>query len=372
VSPEDHEKLLDTIYDAALDPGLWPTAMAHIARVTNSAGGILIGQRMDLRQVMFSHNGGLDPDCNAAFQDRHLDNVWSKAMVHKHAGQLVVSDEIIALQDLQRTLFFADVLHPQNVANNVMAPVAVRRGFLVAFNICRTARQGPPSGIDHAQLRLLLPHVVRSLSLGHRFDAYGHLQRAEHDALDRLAMGVVLLDDASNVLFCNRSASALIGEAGPLRLVGGRLISSHPALTRRLEALVGDIHGGVPMASIALPVQDESQTVLVVASSIRARDKSRLYGIGRRPPAVLLFLIDTPADIEAEPIALREVFGLTPAEVRVTLAVVRETGLATAAGSLGMSTNTVKTHLARVFAKVGVRRQADLAQLVSALAAVRT
>ncbi len=372
MSPEDHEKLLDTIYDAALDPGLWPTAMAHIARVTNSAGGILIGQRMDLRQVLFSHNGGLDPDCNAAFQDRHIDNVWSKTMVRKPAGQLVVSDEIIRLQELQRTSFFADVLRPQNVAHNVMAPVAVRRGFLVAFNICRTARQGPPSGIDHARLRLLLPHVVRSLALGHRFDAYGYIQRAEHDALDRLAMGVVLLDETSTVVFCNRSAGALIGEAGPLRLVGGRLVTNHPALMRRFEGLVGDVLGGVPMAAIALPVQDESRTIQVVASSIRGRDRSRFYGIGRRPPAVLLFLIDTVADLDAEPIALREVFGLTPAEVRVALAVVREPGLAAAASSLGMSTNTVKTHLSRVFAKVGVRRQADLAQLVSALASVRT
>jgi DNA-binding CsgD family transcriptional regulator len=372
VSPEDYEKLLDTIYDAALDPDLWPTAMAHIARVSNGTGGILIGQRVDLRQVLFSHNGGLDPECNAAFQDRHVDNVWSRTMVRKPAGQLVVSDEIIRLHDLQRTSFFADVLHPQNVAHNVMAPVAVRRGFLVAFNICRTARQGPPSGTDYARLRLLLRHVERSLALGHRFDAYGHLQRAEHDALDRLAMGVVLLDDTSTIVFCNRAAGALIGQAGPLRLVAGRLVSSHPNLTRRLDALVGDIQGGVPMAAMALPVHDESRTVLVVASSIRGRDRSRFYGIGHRPPAVLLFLIDTAADLDAEPIALREVFGLTPAEVRVALAVVREPGLAAAASALGMSTNTVKTHLARVFAKVGVRRQADLAQLVSALAAVRT
>lgn len=372
MSPEDQEKLLDTIYDAALEPGLWPTAMAHIARVSNSAGGILIGQRVDLRQVLFSHNGGLDPECNAAFQDRHVDNVWSKAMIRKPAGQLVVSDEIIHLQDLQHTSFFADVLRPQNVAHNVMAPVAVRRGFLVAFNICRTARQGPPNGTDYARLRLILPHVVRSLALGHRFDAYGHLQRAEHDALDRLAMGVLLLDDTSTVVFCNRAAGAMIGEAGPLRLVGGRLVANHPNLTRRLEVLVGDVHGGVPMATMALPAHDESCTVFVVASSIRGQDRARFYGIGRRPPAVLLFLIDTAADLRAEPTALREVFGLTPAEVRVALAVVREPGLSSAANSLGMSTNTVKTHLARVFAKTGVRRQADLAQLVTALAAVRT
>lgn len=372
MSPEDQEKLLDTIYDAALDPGLWQTAMARIARATNGVGGILIGQRVDLRQVIFSHNGGLDPECTTTYHDRHVDNVWSKAMVRKPAGRLVVSDEIIRLQDLQRTSFFADVLHPQNVAHNVMAPLAVSRGFLVAFNICRTARQGTPSSADYAKLRLVLPHVARSLALGHRFDAYAHLQRGQHDALDHLATGVVLLDETGKVVFCNSAAGALIGRQGPIRLLGGRLASYHSHLTRRLEALVCDVLAGVPMAAMALPMRDDSRTIVVVASSIRGRDKLRFDDIGHQKSAVMLFLIDPAAGVQAEHVALREVFGLTPAEARVAVAVVRQPGLAFAGRSLGMSTNTTKTHLARVFAKVGVSRQAELAQLLSALAAVRT
>jgi DNA-binding CsgD family transcriptional regulator len=61
-------------------------------------------------------------------------------------------------------------------------------------------------------------------------------------------------------------------------------------------------------------------------------------------------------------------YTLTPAELRVLLAIVDVGGVPEAATALGMAETTVKTHLYRLFDKAGVNRQADLVKLVAGFA----
>jgi DNA-binding CsgD family transcriptional regulator len=58
-------------------------------------------------------------------------------------------------------------------------------------------------------------------------------------------------------------------------------------------------------------------------------------------------------------------FELTPAELRVLLAIVEVGGVPETSAALGVAETTVKTHLHRVFAKTGTRRQADLVKLAA-------
>src|SRR5215471_12031909 len=59
-----------------------------------------------------------------------------------------------------------------------------------------------------------------------------------------------------------------------------------------------------------------------------------------------------------------EDFGLTPAEAAVAVEVLGADGLQAAAGRLGISLATARTHLAHVFDKTGTRRQAELVRVL--------
>jgi DNA-binding CsgD family transcriptional regulator len=58
-------------------------------------------------------------------------------------------------------------------------------------------------------------------------------------------------------------------------------------------------------------------------------------------------------------------------ELRVLTAIVDIRGVANVADALGISSETVKTHLAHVYEKTGVNRQADLVKLVLRLSIPR-
>lgn len=62
-------------------------------------------------------------------------------------------------------------------------------------------------------------------------------------------------------------------------------------------------------------------------------------------------------------------FDLTPAETRVYTAIADGRTLGETAKKLGISLATAKTHLLRLFAKTGTRRQAELVRLAGSFAA---
>jgi DNA-binding CsgD family transcriptional regulator len=64
--------------------------------------------------------------------------------------------------------------------------------------------------------------------------------------------------------------------------------------------------------------------------------------------------------------ALAGTYQLTPAELRVVMAIVNLGGVPEIAPVLGMSEPTVRTHLRHIFQKTGTNRPADLVKLVAA------
>jgi hypothetical protein len=136
------DRILDLIYDAAGDHGLWPAALTAIADLTRSEGGILFGQSLAAQQVYFDFNGRLNPDCNRVYQERHMQNPWLLAMEGEPVGRVVLSDEVVVLNDLTKTGFYDEVLRPQAIGHNAMIALAARDDFRVAFNICRGDSRG--------------------------------------------------------------------------------------------------------------------------------------------------------------------------------------------------------------------------------------
>lgn len=81
-----------------------------------------------------------------------------------------------------------------------------------------------------------------------------------------------------------------------------------------------------------------------------------------------LFVHKAALDTPSPPEAIAKAYKLTPTELRVLLAIVEVGGVPEVAEALGVSPETVKTHLGRLYEKSGVRRQADLVKLVAGFA----
>ena len=85
-----------------------------------------------------------------------------------------------------------------------------------------------------------------------------------------------------------------------------------------------------------------------------------------------LVLVVDPADRpRVDPDLVAAVLGLTPTESRVAVAVATGQTVAGTADALGCAESTVKTHLKRVYRKLGIHKQTELVRMVLSLEALR-
>jgi DNA-binding CsgD family transcriptional regulator len=265
--------------------------------------------------------------------------------------------------------FYDEVLRPQEIGHNGMMALAARQDFRAAFNMCRSARRGPFDPDEQRLLEWLSPHLCRSVTLGFRIDGYLAMHQAAFNVLDRLADGVIVLDRKAHVLFANATARRMT-EEGALRLQ--QSIGTYaPAYTQRLNELIRTALLGGAGGTMSLPHNLDGRLLTILVSSIRGKDLARLSDAGVKDAAVLLFAID-PANRRSIPLGqIMDAYGLTHAEARVALAASSGNTILETAQSLGLSPNTIKTHLRRVFAKTATGRQAELAGLITAVGSVR-
>ena len=78
-----------------------------------------------------------------------------------------------------------------------------------------------------------------------------------------------------------------------------------------------------------------------------------------------LFVQKATLETRSAPEIIARTFNLTPAELRVLLAIVETGGVPETAEALGLGQATVKTHLHRLFAKTDTGRQTELVKLVA-------
>ena len=116
---------------------------------------------------------------------------------------------------------------------------------------------------------------------------------------------------------------------------------------------------------IGIPIRQSTGDPAVI-HVLPLRHGTLRAGLDQRAVAAL-FVIPTTKQSQMPRDALVLLYDLTPAEVRVCEMITRGEPPREIAIMLGVSVNTVRSHLARVFDKTGTKRQVDLVSLVSSL-----
>jgi DNA-binding CsgD family transcriptional regulator len=168
-------------------------------------------------------------------------------------------------------------------------------------------------------------------------------------------------------VYANAVARALDSDEGPLHLRGATVTARAPSHSQRLGELIRMAPRGAPAGSMSVPRPGDGQLLTILVSSVRGRDVSRFADLSMPDAAVLLFIVDPANRVGIPLVWIMDAYGLTPAEARVALAASSGLTIPETAHRLGLSPNTIKTHLRKVFAKTGTNRQTELARLMTSI-----
>jgi DNA-binding CsgD family transcriptional regulator len=203
---------------------------------------------------------------------------------------------------------------------------------------------------------------------------------AAQAALDLWAHAAIVLDALGRVVLMNRTAEILLQRTDGLRLgPGGQLRAVDETRTRLLDTAIRQC-AAMAFASdrnaragridgLALPRPTGPAPLRAMLSPLPFPPDAAKSDLGRG--TVLLLIIDS-GDWPRTPVTwLARQFGLTPAEERLTEAIVNGATLAEAAERMGIRLSTARSRLKLIQAKTSCRRQVDLVRLALSLPQVR-
>jgi len=372
---EQLSQVIGDIYDASLDPALWPNAIESICGYIGAASASLHSQDSISRAtdaLFWWGDASSAPHYFKIYLEQYGKiNPIFPGVIFFDVEQPVTVPDVISCEEFVQTRFFREWLAPQSLMDGMFSNLEKGATSCALFTAMRHAAQGQVDDRMRRRFELITPHVRRSMLIGKVIDLHRVEAAALADSLDELASGMVIVDSTGRIIHANLSAHRLIAEANVLRPANGRIAAIDPQGTRSLldvfmAAQAGDM--AVGKNGIAIPLTGRTGERYVAHVLPLTSGARRKAGVSYSATAAM-FIRKATLDLPSPPEAVASQFHLTPAEVRVLFAIVVIGGVPQVAPVLGISDQTVKSHLHRIYEKTETKRQADLVKLVASYSA---
>ncbi len=197
-------------------------------------------------------------------------------------------------------------------------------------------------------------------------------RRRAEETLNLLSTGMALVDRDCRLLLANRSATRLLDAGDGLTIAHGRIGAVRRQQVEQLRDLVDRActadEPDTPEATFAgvmtIDRGDDVRPLSIMVAPVQMSTESE----GNSQVAAI-FIRDLEVRQSVPPEILAKLFGLTPAEARVVVELVKGKRPQEVADDLSVSLNTVRNQLKQIFSKTNTGRQSELISLVLSSAA---
>lgn len=359
--------LIGDIYDGALDATLWPGILGKVANFVGGQAAGLLSKDSVSKTGIATYHAGVDPHFLQLYAQVYC-KFDPMAGLHFFDVEEVVSiPELVALEEFRRGRFYLEWVKPQgwvDAANTVLDKSVTSYAYL---SIIRDETAGMVDDEMRRRMRLVVPHVRRALLVGRSIDLKTAEAASLAEALDGLSAGMFLIDGTGRIMHANAAGHVMLRADDYLRAVRGRLFANEAHITGTLHDVFsaagrGDAALGSKGIAVPLVARDGARHV---AHVLPLGSGARRGAHASYAAVAALFVHQAAFETPSPPEAIAKTYGLTPTELRVLLAIVEVGGVPNVAAALGISSETVKTHLGHLYEKTGARRQADLVKVVA-------
>lgn len=361
--------LIERIYDAALDPQLWQPVLGGVARLFRAHAGAIVIAPADGLEPRTIETLNIDPDIHAEFaQRRDLEDIWCQATQHDVSGSIRTGTELVPAKKMRTTAYYHEVLAPAETEWMLGGTIERTKTLEATFSVLRPRSAEDFCVADKRHFRELMPHLRRACVIHERLSASLQREVQLEEALYRSNQAVVILDTSGHVAYHNETAGLLLSHGDGLSIRGGVLRAKDPKADDELGAaisralLVTKQRETATAEALRIPRPSGKLSYQLMVAPVGPRASMRSPSIG---PGCILLLSDPVRRHRLSADTLRVFFDLTPAQANLCEALQDDLTLREAAGTVGISVNTAKTHLARAFEKCGVRSRGALLALFS-------
>jgi DNA-binding CsgD family transcriptional regulator len=369
----DHmSRLIDRIYETAETGSPWDDCLRTICRDLKATGSNLVSFSPTGTTVGVIH-AGWDQSAVAAYVAYfHRIAPWKSRMPvpSLRIGDVVPGYAVISHAEVQKTEFYADFGRSANVSRALHAVVIEDvDGSRVGLSNNRGDRDHEFDRADAAYISALVPHFGRALQARSRLGAAAQRGAAAFDAMDRLPLGVLLVDGNARICHANTRGADVLRQRDGIATDGRRrLLGATSDATVRLRDLCGEIaktrftlprHPG---AALSFPRAGGKPPLQVLVAPIQTQGG---FATVATDAVAVLYLNDPTETYKADEEVLRVAYGLTEAESRVAALLGSGQDAKQVADQLGYTLQTARWYVKQVLAKSESRSRAEFVARVA-------
>src|SRR5215211_3511011 len=370
---ETIERICELLYEAAAVSETWPKALAALADATGA---------VNAHFAVWNGRENKSDFLASAHPDHGWETLYStyygaiapyrQLLESRKVGEWIAIQHYFDQAFVQRNEHFNDFLLRIGGLYSVKGRVfeTPSRDTYAVIGVLRSPKAGPLDGDEIARLTTSLNgHFRCAAALHHKLSSARPNGCLLEAAIDKLSLGILIVDRRGKVLAANRTAQnmlqtgdALIERSGVLR---ARHRDDHERLTHSLAGAAGSKRLG---ASDCIRLSRQSGKPAYMATVAPLTEAVDLASMGGDRAA--LIVIYDPDRTHSSDLGqvLQQAFGLTPAEARTASLVGSGLAPQDVADQVGITVGTIRSELKSVFEKLEISRQSELAALVARLA----
>lgn len=366
------DQLLDVIgelYEAALESERWPKALEKLQLFLNGGAYAHFLWDKESGQVPLMYFSGYSSEVIEAYKNHYSAIEPGADYIRRNSNLPLLHDYMwIDERAMELDEYHTWLERETGMRYRLGGFVANSERYLGITALQRSRRQGPAGERDQQLFLRLLPHIRRATRISQEFSSLHTERQSLIETLQQARYGILVLDAGGRVIFANRTAEMLLAQRDGLSLDR----DGNPRANRSDERLELERLIAAAMANDTIN-QGELGGVLTIGRPSGKRPYALTVAPFRVPsfeaflkprPAAAVFISDPEtAQIPAETL-VRRAFRLTPAETRLTLALLNTDSLKQAAAQLGLSEGSARQTLKRVFSKTECNSQATLIKLL--------
>jgi DNA-binding CsgD family transcriptional regulator/PAS domain-containing protein len=356
------------ICDAALAPDAWSDVLRQLTEYLGAVGAAYILTNKRTGQVEWISLAGPGAELQSDYVAHFAAVDPYRPLLDGSPGWLRVSES------LPRTVLARDEWY-----NDFVLRVGV--GDILGANIYSGPSHEAVIGLHYglhrrgftsareARVRELIGLMRKAAELHVRLNNAGWQSSVAWRALDQLAAAVIIADRDARIVRVNRAGEDLLSRGCALSVRHGKLCTGRSFETDKLRALIG---------AAAVPDKLDPAIGRMLVGS-RDRDLPCVLTVARltaelsvfdRPLAMVLAAAPEQRLLAAADLA--ELFGLSPAESRLAVALMGGKKLHDITIETGVGISTLRSQLSAILKKVGADRQVDLIRILTSVPVVST
>ena len=361
--------LIDAFYDAAIAATkdcAWCNVLPKLCSAFEASAGSFVVHDFSARKGALRHEFNIRPEFRDAYNEGlSAKNPWMDSLAFYEEGAVVFGDDIVSHSDMVQTEFYSVYLEPQGLLHRLCG-VITRDGQNTHFIILLRPPDAPEfTQRDKAALSELLPHLKRSIKVRDRVVRDRLARDSLAEIMDQLPVAFLLVGRRGHVELRNRVARKMIAQEDGLFVgAGGYLATASAKNTADLRQIITETAEAAseeecPLSAehFAISRWPDRLPLICVMYPVKG---SRSDEEQSSEPAVAVLIKDPQVErLDGLP-DFASAYDLTNAETRLIRLLTAGQGLFEAAAELGITKNTVRTHMRHIYSKVGTHRQADL------------